>query len=122
VKARDVTSMRLHVGLTLQFWKDVVDIVIYLINRGPSSSLDGDIPEELWIGKKVNYSFIKTFGCEAYVHIDKENRTKLEEKSKKCTFIGYNVNDFGYRLWDYENNKIIRTRDDVFNEKFMYRD
>jgi hypothetical protein len=42
--------------------------------------LDGRIPEEEWIGKKVNYSFLKTFGCEAFVHIDKENRTKLEAK------------------------------------------
>jgi hypothetical protein len=65
---------------------------------------------------------LKTFGCEAFVHIDKENRTKLEEKSKKCTFIGYGVNDFGYRLWDYENNKIIRSRDVIFNEKVMYKD
>jgi hypothetical protein len=54
---------------------------------------------------------LKTFGCESFVHIDKENRTKLEAKSKKCTFIGYGVNDFGYSLWDYENNKIIRSRD-----------
>jgi hypothetical protein len=37
---------------------------------------------------------LKTFGCEAFVHIDKENRTKLEVRSKKCTFIGYGVNDF----------------------------
>jgi hypothetical protein len=73
-------------------------------------------------GKKVNYSFLKTFGCEAFVHIDKENRTKLESKSKKCTFIGYGVNDFGYCLWDYENNKIIRSRDVIFNEKVMYKD
>jgi len=34
--------------------------------------------------KKVNYSFLKTFGYEAFVHINKENRTKLEAKSKKC--------------------------------------
>jgi hypothetical protein len=115
-------SMRLHVGFPLQFWEDVVDIVIYLINRGPSISLDGIILEEEWTGKKVNYSFLKTFGCEAFVHIDKENRTKLESKSKKCTFIGYGVNDFGYRLWDYENNKIISSRDFIFNEKVMYKD
>jgi hypothetical protein len=115
-------SMRLHVGFPLQFWEDVVDIVVYLINKGPSSSLDGRIPEEAWTGKKVNYSFLKTFGCEAFVHIDKENRTKLEEKSKKCTFIGYGVNDFGYHLWDYENHKIIRSRDVIFNEKVMYKD
>jgi hypothetical protein len=43
--------------------------------------LDGRIPEEEWTGKKVNYSFLKTFGCEAFAHIDKENRTKLEAKS-----------------------------------------
>jgi hypothetical protein len=84
--------------------------------------LDGGIPEEAWTGKKVNYSFLKTFGCEAFVHIDKENRTKLEEKSKKCTFIGYGFNDFGYLLWDYENQKIIRSRDVIFNEKVMYKD
>jgi transposase InsO family protein len=57
-------SMRLHVGLTLQLWADVVYIYVYLINRGPSSSLDGGIPKEAWIGKKVNYSFMNTFGCE----------------------------------------------------------
>jgi transposase InsO family protein len=91
-------SMRLLAGLPLQFWEDAVDTVVYLINKGPSSYLDGRILEEEWTGKKVNYYFLKTFGCEAFVHIDKENRTKLEEKSKKCTFIGYNVNDFGYRL------------------------
>jgi hypothetical protein len=55
-------------------------------------------------------------------HIDKENRTNLESKSKKCTFIGYCVNDFGYHLWDYENHKIIRSRDVIFNEKVMYKD
>jgi hypothetical protein len=65
---------------------------------------------------------LKTFICEEFFHIDKENRTKLEEKSKKSTFIGYNVNDFGYRLWDYENHKIIRSRDVIFNEKVMYKD
>eukprot|EP00253_Pinus_taeda_P008132 PITA_08132 len=101
--------MRLHAGLPLQFWADVVDIIVYLINRGPSSSLDGVVLEEAWTGKKVNYSFLKPFGCEAFVHINKENRTKLEAKSKKCTFIGYGVNDFGYHLYDYENHKIIRS-------------
>ena len=108
--------------MPLQFWAEVVDIAVYLINRGPSSSLDGGIPEEAWTGKPVNYSFLKIFGCEAFSHIDKENRTKLEAKSRKCTFIGYGVNDFGYRLWDFENHKIIRSRDVIFNEQVMYKD
>ena len=46
----------------LKFWEDVADTIVYLINRGPSSSLDGGIPEEAWIDKKINYSFLKPFG------------------------------------------------------------
>ena len=84
--------------------------------------MDVIILDEAWTDKKVNYYFFKTFECEAFVHIDKENITKLEAKFKKCTFIGYSVNDFGYRLWDYENHKIIRIRDIIFNEKVMYKD
>ena len=97
-------------------------IVVYLRNIGPSRALDGGISEEEWISKKVNYSFLRNFGCKAFVRIDKENRTKLEAKSKKCTFIGYGVDDFGYHLWDYENHKIILSRSVVFNENVMYKD
>jgi hypothetical protein len=115
-------SMRLHAGFPLQFWADAIDNYVYLINIGTSSSLDGRIPYQAWKGKKVNYSFLNTFGCESFVHIDKENRTNLEEKSKNCTFIGYSVNDFCYLLWNYENKKIIRSRDVIFNEKVPSQD
>ena len=30
--------------------------------------------------------------------------------------------DFGYHLWDYENHKIIRSRDVVFNKNVTYKD
>jgi transposase InsO family protein len=45
-------SMRLHAGFPLQFWKDAVDTIVYLINIGPSISLDGIIPEEEWTKKR----------------------------------------------------------------------
>ena len=100
--------MRLHAGLPLHFWADAVNTAVYLINRGPSSTLDGGIPdgipEEAWTGKQVKYSFLITFGCKAFVHIDKDDRTKLEAKSKKCTFNRYGADDFGYCLWDYEKS------------------
>lgn len=38
--------MRLHASLPLFCWDNVVDIAIYLINRGPSSTLDSGIPKE----------------------------------------------------------------------------
>ena len=69
--------MRLHAGFHLHFWVDAIDISIYLTNIGPSSSMEGGILEEAWTGKKVNYSFLKTFSCESFVDINKENRKTL---------------------------------------------
>ena len=113
-------SMRLHASLPLQ--EDTINIVVYLINRGPSTPLDGGILEETWTGKKVNYSFMKTFVYEPFVCVVKENITKLDAKSQKCTLIGYGIDDYGYWLWDFKNLKIIRSRDVIFNEKVTYKE
>ncbi|KAK3014045.1 hypothetical protein RJ639_008039 [Escallonia herrerae] len=104
-----------------KFWAAAVDTAVYLINRSPASTLNGGIPEEEWLGKPVNYSFLRVFGCIAYAHIDKEERTKLDSKSHKCVFIGYGGDEYGYRLWDYEHNKIIRSRNVIFDESRLYK-
>ncbi|WP_165303592.1 reverse transcriptase domain-containing protein, partial [Enterobacter cloacae complex sp. CH23B] len=115
-------SMRLHAGLPLELWAEAVGTSVYLINRAPSTALDGGVPEEAWTGKPVNYAFLKVFGCEAFMHIDRSLRSKLDAKSKKCFFIGYGEGDFGYRLWNPEDGKILRSRDVIFNEQNMYKD
>jgi hypothetical protein len=115
-------SMRIQSGLPKQFWAEAINTAAYLINRGPSVPLEQRIPEEVWSGKEVNLSWLKVFGCTAYVHISDHARGKLDPKSLKCTFIGYGGDEFGYRLWDDQNKKIIRSRDVIFNEKLMYKD
>ena len=115
-------SMRLHCGLPKTFWADAINTAAFLINRGPSVPLGFKIPEEFWSGKKVNLSYLKVFGCLAYVHIDDAARSKLDSKSKKCYFIGYGNVEFGYRFWDDENRKIIRSKNVVFNEEALYKD
>ena len=92
------SSMRLHARLSLNMWVEAINTTIYLINRGPSTPLGYGILEQAWTGKKVSYSFLKTFGCEAFAHVDFENRTKMEAKSKKCILVGYDIDEFGYRL------------------------
>ena len=77
------------------------------------------LPEEVWSGKEVKFSHLKVFGYVSYVHIDYVARSKLDAKSKICFFIGYGDEKFGYRFWDEQNRKIIRSRNVIFNEQVM---
>ena len=38
-----------------------------------------------------------------------------------CIF-GYGITEFGYRLCNFENSEIVRSRDVIFNEKVLYKD
>ena len=73
--------MRLHAGLPEIFWAESVNYAAYLINRSPSTVLDGRCAEEAWSGKDIDYSTLKVFGCKAYVHIPSDERNKLKSKS-----------------------------------------
>ncbi|KAE8728454.1 FACT complex subunit SPT16-like [Hibiscus syriacus] len=115
-------NMRIHAGLPKFLWAEAINTAAYLINRGPSVPLDGGIPEEAWSKKEINLSRLRVFGCISYVHINSAERSKLDVKSNKCVFVGYGGDEFGYRFWDYENRKIIRSRDVIFNENVMYKD
>ena len=41
---------------------------------------------------------------------------------RKCYFIGYGSDMYGYRFWDDQNKKVIRSRNVTFNENLFYKD
>ena len=62
------------------------------------------------------------FGCRAFVHVPKDERSKLDNKTKQCIFLGFEDDGFGYRSWDPEEKKIIRSRDVIFFEDQTIKD
>jgi hypothetical protein len=103
-------------GLGQELWAKAVGTACYLVNRSPSSTLDDKTPQEVWTGKKPSLTHLKVFGCDAYVHVPKENKSKLDKKAKKCIFIGYKDGLKGYKLWNRETKKVVYSRDVVFRE------
>ena len=60
--------------------------IVYLINMSSSVPLKDDIPQRVWIGKDVSYQHLKVFECLTYMHVAKDLRSKLDNKSKPCIF------------------------------------
>ena len=103
-------------GIGQEFWAEAVETACYLVNRSPTSALIDKTPQEVWTGKKPSIKHLKFFGCDAYVHVPKEKRSKLDNKAEKCIFIGYKDGMKGYKIWNPITKKTVYSRDVVFRE------
>jgi transposase InsO family protein len=98
-----------------QFWGEAVLCANYVQNRVASRSIPMT-PYEMFFGRKPNLSCIRTFGQYAYVCVHKQQRLKLDEKSRKLRFIGYDDKSKGYRFVEPNSVKVVISRDARFLE------
>lgn len=99
----------------------------YLINRIPSRVIDFKSPLNYlleFFPKNNFYSKLppRVFGCVSYIHIHKQQRTKLDPRALKCIFIGYSATQKGYKCYHPASRKFFVSKDVTFNEKqsFFY--
>lgn len=114
-----VRAMLVETGLEGSYWAEAASTTVYLINRSPNSSIDFEIPEERWTGARPNYDHLKSFGCIAYVHQVKE---KTSPRAVKGVFMGYAQGIKGYRVWLLDEEKIVISKDVVFDETKFFKD
>jgi len=89
--AKIARAMLNEMNLPNYFWVEVVETVIYIMNRTPTVAIHGMTSKEKFTGKKPDVSHLKVFGCIAYVHVPDQKKSKLEPKVEKCIFIGYSL-------------------------------
>ena len=103
-----------------EFWAEAVDCAVYLSNRCPSKSLDNKTLQEAWNGIKPTVSHLRVFGSLAYVHVPIQRRCKLDDKSEKHAFVGYDKQSKGYKLYNPNTRKVIVRRDVEFDEEGLW--
>ena len=106
-------------GLEEEFWAEAVSTAVYQINRSPSSAIDSNIPEELWLKKKPGYKHMIRFGSIAYIHKD---QGKLQPRALKGVFLSYPTGVKGYKIWLLDERKCVISRNVVFTEERVYKD
>jgi hypothetical protein len=89
---------------------------VYILNRTITKGIDGKTPYELWTGSTPVVHHLRTFGCIAHVNVTKSNLKKLDDRSKKMTFVGYEPGSVAYRCYDPDTRKVHVSRDVIFYE------
>ena len=112
-----VRSMLADSGLPQKFWAEALSTAVYLRNRSPTKSLPESTPFEKWSGEKPDVSHLRVFGCNAYSHVPRDERGKLDSKTNKCWMLGYGSTTKGYRLYNRNKKKVFFSRDVVFDEE-----
>ncbi|RVW93973.1 Retrovirus-related Pol polyprotein from transposon TNT 1-94 [Vitis vinifera] len=114
-------SLMIASNVPKQLWGEAVLTATYLINRillgffqfktlcqillaaYPSARIISSIP-------------IKVFGCTAFVHIHKSQRSKLDPTATKCISLGYSPNQKGYKCYSPTTKKFYTSMDVTFFE------
>ncbi|KAK8564767.1 hypothetical protein V6N12_058349 [Hibiscus sabdariffa] len=104
-----------YAKLSRSFWVEALNtMVAHVINLSPSVPLQGDVLDKVWFGKDVSYDHLRVIGCKVFVHVLKDERSKLDAKTRQCIFIGYGLDgEFGYRLYDPVQKKLDDVHGDV---------
>jgi transposase InsO family protein len=98
------------------FWAEAITIAVYIMNLTPIVVVHGMTPEEKFTSKKPDVLHLRVFGCISYVHVLDEKRSKLDPKVEKCIFIGYSLEQKGYKCFHPSTRKLQVSRDVVFHE------
>jgi transposase InsO family protein len=107
-------------GVPPRFWGEAVKTAVYILNRAPTKCLQDKTPYEVWHGRKPRVDHMRTFGCVVHVKVAGPGVTKLSDRSTKMVFLGYELGTKGYRAFDPISQRVVVSRDVVFEEKLSW--
>ncbi|KAI3688864.1 hypothetical protein L2E82_46759 [Cichorium intybus] len=108
-------SLIFEAGLPFKYWGDAVLTSVFLINRTPSSVLNGKTPYELVYKRSPKLDFLRVFGCLCFA--TKLNVSdKFSERAEKCVLLGYGVDKKCYKVLSLDSSHVFFSRDVRFYE------
>jgi hypothetical protein len=118
--AERVVALMEESGLSKKFWAECLAALVHVLNRCPTSAVEGKTPYKVWHRKKPDVSHLRVWGCVAYVLIQRDKRQKLGSHMEKCIFIGYPDGYKGWKFYNPETKKVIICERADFDERYTY--
>ena len=136
--------MRVGVKLLVILWPEILKAAVYLYNRTPRYSYNQCTPYDRFYiylayrdgivveTRKLNQTHLQAYGCKVFALTPSAQKgvynkpkdlpywnPKLEPRAWIGYLVGYSLFNI-YRIWNPVANKVINTRDMVFNEKEIF--
>ena len=116
-------SIMFTMGFPKYLWGEVVLTASCLINRMPTRVLKFATPLNRLLAIFphiciITFLPLKIFGCIAFVHIQKQNRSKLDPRSEKCMFVS--ILQHRNKCYNPISKKLVMTMDVTFFENQPY--
>ncbi|KAL3651564.1 hypothetical protein CASFOL_004566 [Castilleja foliolosa] len=109
-------ALRFQANLPIDFWGECILGAGHLINRTPTSLLNGKTPFEMLFHKQPSFDNTKVFGCLCYAHDLRHKGDKFASRSRRCIFLGYPFGKKDWRLYDLDSGDFFISRDVRFFE------
>jgi hypothetical protein len=82
-------TMLNEANLSDKFWREAVNTIVYILNRGKNRVNNNKTPYELWKGRPVTIKYFKVFRIKCYIKRDDEDLEKFESRGDVGIFLGY---------------------------------
>jgi hypothetical protein len=102
-------TMLNEANLSERFWREEVNIVVYILNRGKIRVNNNKIPYGLWKGIPKIVKYFKVFGIKCYIKRDDENLGKFDSRVDEGIFLGYSSRTKAYQCYNKALGKIIES-------------
>jgi Reverse transcriptase (RNA-dependent DNA polymerase) len=116
-----IRTLLVHGRVPWRFWSYAAAHATFLWNRTHVNTKTGITPYQTLYGKVPSAKHWGVFGCDAFVHVPKEQRTSLSPKAEPCIYLGHNGRQNCANLYVLRTRKVIASRDVTYrNDSFTF--
>jgi transposase InsO family protein len=106
--------MVLHAGAPVRLWGRAGSHAAFVWNRTHIAADTGVTPYESMRGKKPSVQHVGVWGCDAFCHVPREQRSALAPKAEPCIYVGHDEAQNAARVVLLSTQKVIVSRDVTF--------
>jgi hypothetical protein len=99
-----------------RYWGEAIRHSVYLQNRLPTRPMGDRTPYEAWNGKRPQLGHVRVFGCTGHVRPNASHLKKLDDRSAPMVYLGVEEGSKAHRMLNPVTNRVVVSRDVVFEE------